>query len=139
MEDKNYDNLKELIIRDLVKTQEDINKGISSSISLLKDLIIIEEGTGKIIIREPSLFKNSQKIILLLIGKYLANLTGITSQPEVSLKIIEEELNISRTTLSGPLGELVRQNILKKPGENLYKINPAKIEEEVKKLTSNGD
>lgn len=134
MEEKNEDSLKELIRSELVKTKEDIHRSIINSVKILKEFIIIEEGSGKVLILNQKSIKNIDKIILLLIGKYLAFISGILTQPEVPLSTLELELGIPKTTLSGPLSSLVTQNTIKKPKENSYKINEVKIEEEVNRI-----
>jgi len=131
------DELKNLIKAELVKNKDDIDRSILNSVKLLKDLLVIEDGTGKIRLLNPRIFKNSEKIKLLLMGKYLASLSGVTNDASVNLNIIASELDIPKTTLSGPLSDLVRQNIVKKPADNTYAINPSRIEEEVLKLVKN--
>jgi len=133
MTEENQDDIKELIRKELVRTKEDINRGIWDSVKDLKNLIIIEDNTGRVIILNKDKFKNMDKLILLMLGKFMAYLGGVIQTPEVDIQTISDELGIVKTTISAPLGDLVQKNILLKK-ESKYKFNEAFVKEEAQKL-----
>ena len=133
MVEEKQESIKELIRKELVRTREDISRGIQESVKDLKKLLIIEDRTGRIIILNKDKFKNMDKIILLMLGKFLAFLGGIIQSSEVDIQTISDELGIVKTTISAPLGELVKRNILLKK-ELRYKFNEAFVKEEAQKL-----
>ncbi len=127
------ENIRDLIRKELVKTREDIERGIWESIKDLKGLIIIEDNTGRIIILNKDKFKNMDKLILLMLGKFMAYLGGVIQSPEADIKTISDELGIKKTTISAPLGELVKRNILLKK-ETKYRFNEAFVKEEAQRI-----
>ena len=133
MTEEKQEDIRELIRKELVRTKEDINRGIWESIKDLKNLIIIEDNTGRVIILNKDKFKNMDKLILLMLGKFMAYLGGVIQTPEVDIQKISDELGIVKTTISAPLGDLVQKNILLKK-ESKYKFNEAFVKEEAQKL-----
>ena len=133
MTEEKQEDIRELIRKELVRTKEDINRGIWESIKDLKNLIIIEDNTGRVIILNKDKFKNMDKLILLMLGKFMAYLGGVIQTPEVDIQTISDELGIVKTTISAPLGDLVQKNILLKK-ESKYKFNEAFVKEEAQKL-----
>lgn len=126
--------LREEIFKELVKKKEEIDKTIFDCISDLKRLIAIEKETGRIIILYPTRLKNMAKIKLVAIGKFFALKAGILESPEINIQIIADETGILKTTLSAPLGELVKRKILLKPKENNYAFNEFILKEEISKI-----
>ena len=133
MTEEKQEDIRELIRKELVRTKEDINRGIWESIKYLKNLIIIEDNTGRVIILNKDKFKNMDKLILLMLGKFMAYLGGVIQTPEVDIQKISDELGIVKTTISAPLGDLVQKNVLLKK-ESKYKFNEAFVKEEAQKL-----
>ena len=133
MEENNIQNIKDIIKQELVKTKEEFNRGILQSVKDLKTLITIEDGTGKISILNKEKFKNMDKIILFVIGKYVAYLAEIVNSPEIEIQTISDEIGILKTTLSAPLGELVQNNLILKK-EKKYRFNESFIKDEVKRI-----
>lgn len=133
MTEEETQDIKELIKKELVRTKEDINRGVLESIKDLKKIITIEDGTGRIIILDKNKFKNMVKIEILMVGKYIAHIAEIINNPEADIQTISCELSIPKTTLSAPLGELVKKNILHKKGGQ-YSFNGAFMKEELQKI-----
>jgi hypothetical protein len=131
-EDEQKD-IRGLIRKELVRTKEDINRSIWESIKDLKNLIIIEDNTGRIIILNKDKFKNMDKLILFMIGKFMAYVGEVIQSPETDIQTISDELGVIKTTISAPLGELVKKNVLLKK-ESKYKFNEAFVKEEAQKL-----
>lgn len=133
MTEKETEDIKAIIKKELVRTKDDINRGILESVRDLKNLMIIEEGTGRIVILNKEKFKNIDKVSLMMLGKTIADIGGVVSSSEADIQTISDELGIVKTTLSAPIGELLRKNILLK-NEGKYRFNEAFIKEEVKRL-----
>src|SRR3989344_2445682 len=102
MTENTDDKLKETIIRELVKSREAINRDVIDSVRELKNVVMIEEGTGRVIILNRDAFKNKDRIVGLMLGKYAAFMAGIVNSPEVDINLISHELGIVDTTLSAP-------------------------------------
>ncbi len=133
MTEENSEEVQRLIRKELVRTKEDINRGIWESIKDLKRLITIEDKTGRIIILNKDNFKNMDKVILLMLGKFMAYLGGVVQSPEADIQTISDEIGVVKTTLSAPLGDLVKKNILLKK-DSKYRFNEAYVKEEAQKL-----
>lgn len=133
MEKTKEQDIKSIIRKELVRTKEDIHRDILESVKELKKIITIEDGTGKIFILDKNKYKNMQKIEILMMGKYVAHLAEIINNAEADIQAISEELDIPKTTLSAPLGNLVKKNILRK-NEAKYRFNESFIREELKKI-----
>ena len=133
MTEPTINDIKELVRKELVKTKDEINRGVLDSIQLLKTFISIEEGTGRIVILNNETLTNTEKVKLLMVGKHIAALAEIIDSPEADIQIISDETGVLKTTLSAPLGDLVKKNVLLKDGAK-YKFNDALIKKEVQAL-----
>lgn len=99
-----------------------------------KSFLKVEEKTGVVIISPDFKFANSDKIFLLLLGKYFAMHYGILKDYAITLGDISAELGIKRTTLPAPLNTLIKAGLVERPKENTYRINPYKAEYLLRKL-----
>jgi len=132
--EKELEKLKKEIISSIILKEKDIISQLKEFVSGAKNFIRIEETTGKIIFSPNFKLSNAEKIFLLLLGKYLAYQYGILENYSLTLKEISMELNIKRTTLSAPILRLMRQNIINRPEENRYEINPFKVIDKLNEL-----
>jgi len=122
MEDEKKEILKELII-----SEKDTIKKLRLLVEKSKKYIGINEKDGKIIIKNPN-FSNRKKILLLLIGRYFSKELGLIKKDSLTLREISKELGTKVTTVSGPVGDLVKAGILKKENAE-YRILHYRIEE----------
>lgn len=74
-------------------------------------------------------------MFLFLLGKYFAYHSGITKETTSDMRDISEGLGIVRTTLSAPLGRLVRDQVVDKTQKDSYQVNPHKIEAVLKEIS----
>ena len=128
-----YEKKRE-ILKDIILKEEDVLAQLQRIVKLAKPFLRIEENTGRVVLTNLS-FTNSEKIFLFLLGKYLAYHSGITKETTISLRDISDGLGVVVTTLSGPLGRLVRDNIVDRTQKDAYQINPHKIETELKEIS----
>jgi len=129
MEDKRKEILKAIIT-----DEETVLLRLKKLVDAAKPFLKVEEKTGLVVISPDFGFANSDRIFLLLLGKYFAMNYGILKDDSVKLGDISAELAIKRTTLPAPLKTLMDNGIVERPKENTYKINPYKADHLLCKL-----
>jgi hypothetical protein len=128
MEKKKLDILKNLII-DEEYTLEDLRRLVEKSKSFLK----IEGKSGKIITSPEYPLTTREKIIVYLIGFYFSKELGFNEDVQITSKYISENIDIVQTTMSGPLGDIVKNKIVGKDN-NTYAIKFYEIEKQLNYL-----
>jgi predicted transcriptional regulator len=121
------------IIKPLLISRKKIEERLKELVVKVKPFISIEEETGKVLFNRTDL-TNKEKIALLLIGKYFAEIGKITSSSGLTMREISQALNLPITTIPAPLGELIRSGYVEK-ANNTYKVRPFQIEEIVNKIS----
>lgn len=129
MNENKLDILKDLIV-DEEHTLEDLKRLVDKSKHFLK----IENKTGKIIISPDFPFIVSDKIIIFLIGMYFSREYGLNQDAQITSRFISENINVAQTTISGPLGDYVRNKIVS-ADDNSYFIKYYEIENQLDQLT----
>jgi DNA-binding HxlR family transcriptional regulator len=99
-----------------------------------KPFLKVEQKTGSVLISQEFNFANSDKIFLLLLGKYFAMNYGVLKDHAITLGDISSELGIKRTTLPSPLKTLMDNGVVERPKENTYRLNPYKADYVLRKL-----
>ena len=128
-----YSKKKE-ILKDIILKEEDVLAQLERLVKLAKPFLRIEENTGRIVLSSDFLLTNSEKIFLFLLGKYFAYHSEITKETTASVHDINEGLGIVVTTVSAPLGRLVRDHVVDKTQKDCYQVNPHVIEMTLKNL-----
>lgn len=118
---------KKSVLEKIMISEDDIVKKIKNFVELSHDIIKVNKVTGNVVFEDKYDLLNSDRIFLLLLGKYFAYHYGILESPQVNLKTISDELRIKRTTLPAPIKTLLKKDFISKPGGNTYEINPYKI------------
>lgn len=124
MDEKKLAIMKDILL-DESHSLEDLKRLVSKSKNFLK----IEQETGKIIISNEYYFTIREKIVLFIIGKYFCDELGFEKEKITSSKI-SEEIEISKTSLSGSLGDLVKEHIFSKE-ESAYDIKYYQIKKQL--------
>lgn len=122
------------ILRDLVLKEENVIGKLKELVSLSKKFFMIEEKTGNIVLSNDIKLKNKDKITLFLIGRYFAFKLGLIDKQPLTIAELSEQLQIPKTTLSAPLGELVSEVKVRKDQDLSYSIVYHKIEEILKSI-----
>jgi len=125
---------KKDILKEIITSEETILLNLRRLVEAAKPFLRVEEKTGRAIISQDLGFSNSDRIFLLLLGKYFAMHYGILKDYSVTLSDISAELGIKRTTLPAPLKTLINDGLVERPKENTYRINPYKAEYLLRKL-----
>jgi len=131
--DNEYNKKKE-ILKDIILKEEDVLAQLQRIVKLVKPFVRIEENTGRVVLSTNFSFSNSEKIFLFLLGKYLACHSGITKEITVGMRDISDGLGIVVTTLSAPLGRLVRDHVVDRTQKDAYQVNPHAIETTLKEI-----
>ena len=129
MDNKKLDILKDLLI-DEECTLEDLRRLVEKSKSFLK----IESKSGKIIISPDFPFTIREKIIIFFIGLYFTKELGFNPDVQITSRYISENIDIAQTTISGPLGDFVKNKIVSIE-KNSYTIKFYEIEKQLNILT----
>lgn len=114
------------IFKDILTTSEETIKDLKILVDKSKDFFKIEDPSGSVILSGNYKLSNTEKISLLLIGKFFAQKIGFITSFAMPLKQISKELIIKETTLTWPLGELIKNGKIEKISEG-YRINPYRI------------
>lgn len=131
---------KREILKDLFVSEQDTLDELKELVNLSKPLFKIEKETGKLVFSETTNAnsRNKDKLVLLLIGRYLAKVMGVVTDDGMQIAAMSEQLGIPKTTLSGPLGELVSEDIIRKNDQSFYSIVHHKIKPALMSLTKGG-
>ena len=129
MESKKKEILKEIITDD-----DTALLLLKRLVEAAKPFLKVEQKTGSVIISQEFNCANSDKIFLLLLGKYFAMNYGILKDYAITLGDISAELGIKRTTLPSPLKTLMDNGVVERPKENTYRLNPYKADFVLRKL-----
>ncbi len=129
MEKKKLDILKDLLV-DEECTLEDLRRLVDKSKPFLK----IESKSGKIIFSREFSFTVKEKIVIYLIGSYFSKELGLNKEVQISSRNISENIEIAQTTISGPLGDYVKNKIIGIEN-NSYTIKFYEIEKQLNHLT----
>jgi CRP-like cAMP-binding protein len=119
---------KKKILKEIITSEEATLLALKRLVESAKLFLKVEEKTGRVIISPNFKFTNADKIFLILLGKYFAKHYEILKDFTVTLSDISMEIGIKRTTLSAPLKRLVDDDVVSRPRENTYRINPYKAE-----------
>jgi hypothetical protein len=128
------ENKKKAILKEIITDEETVLLRLKKLVDTAKPFLKVEEKTGLVVISPDFSFANSDRIFLLLLGKYFAMNYGILKDYTITLGDISAELGIKRTTLPAPLKTLMNNGIVERPKENMYRINPYKADSLLRKL-----
>lgn len=137
MADKNTNTEKIEILKELLADEEHTIENLKRLVAKSKPFfkIIQVDTTGKILISREFPFSLTEKGILYLIGIYFSKEMGLNKDIQITSREICENIQVAQTSFSGPLGELVKQHIIKKDDVE-YTIKYYNIEPQLDALTS---
>lgn len=127
MSENNIEQKKLNILKELLVSEEHSIEDFKRLVEKAKPFIKIENKTGKVILSSDFPLKVSDKIILFLVGTYFSKELGMNLDMPITSRHISENIGISQTTISGPLGEFFRDNIVSKD-DSSYSIKYYEIE-----------
>jgi len=109
------------LFKDLLVTENDL---LQSAVAKAKDLIGIEEKSGRVILRvsRPSLGQR-QVVALYLLGQYFAKQMNKAKSASLSITELEGLTGIDPNTLAGRLSELVKDEWARRLDRARYEIN----------------
>jgi len=122
-----YDKKRE-ILKDIILSEENVLTQLGRIVQFVKPFFKIEGNTGRVVLSTNFAFTNYEKLYLVILGKYLAYHSSILDQESVQIAVLADELGIKVTTLSGPLGRLIKNHAVNKPQKDTYQVNPHRIE-----------
>jgi len=123
------------ILKDLVVDEDHTLEDLKRLVEKSKSFIKIENHTGKILITPQYPFNTHEKIVVFLVGMYFSKELGLNQESQITSRIISENINVVITSMSGALGDLVRNNIVGRE-DNSYSIKYYEIESQLDGLTN---
>ena len=109
------------ILKDLLVDDEDIKKQLASLVKKVKNIFQIQKKDGKILFKNFKDLKNPARICALLMGKKFAKKLDLKVEDLLTIAEIGKELGIPATTLSAPMGDLMKKGYVLKEGKK-YEI-----------------
>lgn len=110
------------ILKKLLVDEKDVVKELVSLVEKAKEIFVIERSSGKIIFKNFGELTDVQRICALLSGRYFASKLGISQDHSLGVTEIAKELGRPKTTLSGPMRDLVKKGYLVKLTNRKYAI-----------------
>ncbi len=117
------------ILKKLVVDEKDITKELEKIVAEAAKIFRIEQSSGRIIFDNFEKLSDKQRILVVLVGKLYANRLKIIEKASMNLSEIAKELGRPTTTLSKPLGQIVKQGFVEKLPKGEYKIAHHRIKE----------
>lgn len=122
------------IFKKLVIEEKDTTKEMEKLADEAVKIFRIERPSGRIIFQDYGGLDHKQRISVLLMGKYFANMFGLIENPSLSISEIAKELGQPMTSLSGPIKSLVKKGFVEKLPEKKYRIAYHRIKEVISEV-----
>ncbi|MEM2125722.1 MAG: helix-turn-helix domain-containing protein [Candidatus Methanosuratincola sp.] len=117
------------ILKKLVVEEKDMIKELEKLVEEASKYFQIEKPSGKIIFKDFGALTNKQRIAIVLLGKYFAKKLNLIENDSLGISEISKELGIPRTSLSGPIKDLIREGYVEYLPGRKYKIAYHRIKE----------
>lgn len=114
---------KKEILDNIFLKEEDTLKELEILVEYSKIHFKIEYDTCNIIFNTENEYSNKEKIIFYLISRYFCKEYELIEDYKMSISEISEVLGIPNTTLSAPLGMLLKDGIVKKESSKYYIVH----------------
>ena len=136
MPSENIEQKKKEILNKIFLKEDDTLKELGELVTLSSGFFKIEQKSASIIFNQDVSISNRDKIILLLIGRYFSKEMGVLQSDGLPIADVSKQLGIPNTTLSAPLGDLVKKKIAHKSDSGEYRIVHHQIKNELQRLSS---
>jgi hypothetical protein len=114
-------------ISSLLVSRDQFREKLKELVKKSEPFILIEKETGRVLFKRSDLSQRD-KVALLLIGRYFAEIGGIIENSELTLRETSTMLNIPITNLPAIIRDLIKRGYVEKVGRG-YKISPLLIEQ----------
>ena len=115
------------ILEKLLVSEEDIIKNLSDLVDKAKDVFVIEKLTGRVMFKDFGDLTDPQRILALLVGRYFATRLNLLDDSSMRVSEIANALGRPKTSLSGPLKNLVTKTYVEKLSNRKYSISYNRI------------
>jgi hypothetical protein len=129
MQNAEQEKAKQNILDKIFLKEEDTLKQLDEIVELAKNHFKVEFDTGDVVFSSNKQYSIKDKIILLLVARYLAKTGKKIESDEIDINEISNILSVVTTSLSKPLGNLISKGITKKSNQGKYRIVHHKIKE----------
>lgn len=121
-------------IDELFIDKDDFISVLESAIGVLSKIFKIEKSSGMVLFENFEGLTDKERILSLLVGKYIAAEKGIIEDCSLGVTDIARELGRPKTALSGPLKNLTTSGLVEKTNKR-YKISRNRVKEIVRELS----
>lgn len=136
METIEIERQKKEIIKKLLISEEDTLEKFGTLVDKANNFFKIDKNSGAITFSKEHNFTNAEKITICLIGKYFAHtILKIPNTDGLDISQLSNELPVPSTTLSKPLGNLIKEKKITNVGGK-YRIIYYEIENILNDLNS---
>ena len=111
---------------------------LDAIVDSVKAVFVIEHPSGRVIFKNFGEMNDNQRLLALLLGKYFAGRLGLIEADTLGITEIATELGRPKTSLSGPIKELVDDQLVVKTPERKYKIAYHQMDEITGIIVSGG-
>jgi DNA-binding transcriptional ArsR family regulator len=110
------------IFQKLLVDETTILKQLEKQVDQASQIFAIEKPSGKILFNNFGDLTDPQRIVALLVGKYFGNKAGLNVADSLSVTEIARELGRPKTSLSGPLKDLMSKGFIEKHPDRRYRV-----------------
>jgi len=90
------------------------------------EIFVIERETGKILFKNYESLNDSQRVMVVLLGRYIAKKKGLNVSDCLGPSELGQNIGKSRTSISAPLAKLRTMGIIEAV-DGSYRINPHRV------------
>jgi len=102
------------ILKKLVVNKGDIIKNLANQVEQVRQVLQIEDPGARIIFPNFGGLNDQQRVAALLLGKYFASRLELIADAALGISEIAQELGRPKTSLSGPVKDLVDDGFVEK-------------------------
>ncbi len=110
------------VLKKLVVSKGDIIKNLANQVEQVRQVFQIEDPGGRIVFQNFGNLNDQQRVAALLLGKYFASRLELISDGSLGISEIAQELGRPKTSLSGPVKELMDIGFVEKLPVRKYTV-----------------
>ena len=110
------------ILKKLLVEEKDVIKNLAELVEKAKEVFVIEKPSGRVMFKNFGKLSDAQRLCAILMGKFFAVKVSLIEESSMGISEIAKELGRPKTTLSKPLGDLVKLGFIEKLPQRKYAI-----------------
>lgn len=121
MPENNFESEKQKILDKIFVTREDALAKIDEIVEKSQRDFSIDGDSHEVLFK-AHVTKILNKILKTFIALFLMKEKGLIDSESINISELSKRLNVKKTSLSKPLGDLISKNLIKKDSEGRYSI-----------------